>query len=407
MVKRTLNIGVYGTRGIPSTYSGYETFLTVLLPELVRRGHVVTSYCRKDMVDRDRDFKGVRKRFVPALQTKELGTLTHGALSAIVARFHRHDVVLVMNPANVLFCAFARSTGQPVVLNTDGQEWLRGKWGVFGKAYFRNSARFAGAATTALISDSRSMAEIYYDQFGASSSVIPYCWTSIDAGSTTTIFETIGSRPGEYCCIASRLIPENNAVPVARAYCASALRWPLLILGAANYDSPVQRELEHLAEEDSRIRLLGHIADRADYAALVRNARIYIHAHSVGGINPSLLEAMGLGSFILSLGTSFNREALGDTGHYFQGCGSELTSALERCDREPSETVDEWRSEAKARVESVYNLPDVAAAIEDLLFAAVRSGSRKQVSIPTKWSVRPERVSSRGVLRVPVGLGER
>lgn len=125
MTARPMNIGVYGSRGIPSTYSGYETFLTVLLPELVRRGHAVTIYCRRDAVPDEPEYQGVRKRFLPSIQTKELGTLTHGALSAVTARARRHDVILVVNPANALFCWAATRTGQPVVLNTDGQEWLR------------------------------------------------------------------------------------------------------------------------------------------------------------------------------------------------------------------------------------------------------------------------------------------
>ena len=387
-----LDIGVYGFRGIPSTYSGYETFLTVLLPELVRRGHSVSAYCRAGMVEPSADFEGVQKRFLPAVQTKQLGTLSHGALSAVVARFRRHDVVLVVNPANAIFCAFARFTGQPVVLNTDGQEWIRGKWGRLGKAFFYYSARFSGTATTALISDSRAMANLYREEFRASTSVIPYCWTALEATPGASAFERFGTRPGEYCCIAGRLVPENNAVPVARAYCASRLPGPLLVLGTANYDSPVQRELATLADADDRIRLAGHIGDRGDYAALVRGAQLYIHAHSVGGINPSLLEAMGLEARILALGTAFNREALGESGEYFEEFGSELSATLERCADDPADHVAQLRADAKARVENVYALADVAGAIEELLLAAVASGGRRHVTIPTMWA--PERKQS-------------
>ena len=179
MTVRPMNIGVYGSRGIPSTYSGYETFLTVLLPELVRRGHAVTIYCRRGAVPEQPEYKGVKKRFLRSLQTKELGTLTHGALSAIATRVRNHDVVLVVNPANALFCWGATLTGQPVVLNTDGQEWLRGKWGPVGRRAFRFFASIAGRASTALISDSVAMAHVYRDEFAAGSTVIPYCWTDL------------------------------------------------------------------------------------------------------------------------------------------------------------------------------------------------------------------------------------
>ncbi|MEZ5321669.1 MAG: glycosyltransferase [Microthrixaceae bacterium] len=126
---RPLDIGVYGARGIPSTYSGYETFLTLLLPELARRGDRVTMYCRSGEGFEGSDWQGVRRVVLPAVAGKNSSTLTHGAVAAMAARTARHDVVLVVNVANAAFCALGRYSGQPVVLNVDGQEWLRGKWG--------------------------------------------------------------------------------------------------------------------------------------------------------------------------------------------------------------------------------------------------------------------------------------
>jgi len=381
-----LNIGVYGCRGIPSTYSGYETFLTVLLPELVRRGHTVTVYCRRGAVPEGADYQGVRKRFLPALQTKELGTLTHGALSAVAARARGHDVLLVVNPANALFCWAATLTGQTVALNTDGQEWLRGKWGPLGKRAFRMFASIAGRSSTALISDSVAMAQVYRDEFGAGSTVIPYCWTDLTPSGGESKLAELGLEEGAYACCAGRLIPENNAVPVARAYLDSDVPWPLVVLGTANYDSPVQRELTALAQRDGRLRLAGHVADRGEYAALVRGAGIYIHAHSVGGINPSLVEAMGLGASILALRTPFNSEALGDAGRYFDQFDHRLTQQLESLAAEPRSIGDALREAARNRVSTEFRLESVAGAVEDLLGAASRQRARSSVVIDTRWS---------------------
>ena len=386
MTARPMNIGVFGSRGIPSTYSGYETFLTVLLPELVRRGHAVTIYCRKGAVPEGDDYEGVRKRFLPSVQTKELGTLTHGALSAGAARVRGHDVVLVVNPANALFCWYATATGQPVVLNTDGQEWLRGKWGPMGRRAFRLSAAIAGRASTALISDSVAMAQVFRDDFAAASTVIPYCWTDLTPVGGGSKLDELGLEEGSFACCAGRLIPENNAVPVARAYLESSIAWPLVVLGTANYDSPVQRELSALARRDERLRLVGHVADRTEYAALVRGAGLYIHAHSVGGINPSLVEAMGLGAFILALGTPFNREALRDAGRYFDDFGGRLTQLIEDVVRESRESGDALRTAARNRAASEFRLEDVADAVEQLLSVAANSGPRSSVSIDTRWS---------------------
>jgi glycosyltransferase involved in cell wall biosynthesis len=383
---RPLNIGVYGSRGIPSTYSGYETFLTVLLPELARRGHDVTVYCRRGAVPDDPTHEGVRKRFLPSLQTKELGTLTHGALSAVVARVRRHDVVFVVNPANALFCAFATSSGQSVVLNTDGQEWIRGKWGPMGKRFFKMSAARAGAVSTALVSDSVAMAAIYRDEFGSSSTVIPYCWTDLAVAGGESKLAELGVEPGQFSCIAGRLIPENNAVPVARAYLDSSVPWPLLVLGTANYDSPVQRELTTLAQQDDRLRLVGHVDDRSQFAALVRLAGLYLHAHSVGGINPSLVEAMGLGALILALSTPFNREALAGAGYYFNDFGILLTEQIERLATQPPSAGESHRRAALSRAASEFRLRDVADAVEQLLLVAAERPARSSLAIDTRWS---------------------
>src|SRR4051794_12148406 len=152
----TLDIGVYGARGIPSTYSGYETFLTELLPALVDRGHRVTMYCRRGEVPPCREYLGVELIHLPAVRSKSLSTITHGFVAAAASRKRNHDVVLVVNVANAAACAIGTLTGQRVVLNTDGQEWLRGKWGRLARGVFKTSARASRFCATGLISDCES-----------------------------------------------------------------------------------------------------------------------------------------------------------------------------------------------------------------------------------------------------------
>jgi hypothetical protein len=385
-MSRSLDIGVYGARGIPSTYSGYETFLTVLLPELVRRGHRVTLYCRKKFVDGETPYKGVARRLVASVPSKSLDTLSHGAVSAVAARRRGHEVVLVVNVANAAFCGFGRWTGQPVVLNTDGQEWLRGKWSVVGRRVFHLSARAAQYSATALIADCAAMAAIYAEEFHAPSTVIPYCWSQLPSTDEPGVLEALNVSPGGYACVAGRLVPENNAVAVSEALVASALRLPLLVLGAANYDSPVARSLRALADRDERIRVVGHIANRAAFATVLRNAAVYVHAHSVGGINPSLVEAMGLGARVYALDTPFNREALGPAGRLFASCGDELTALFDELEGGATGDGQHSRAAAVERVQRLYALEPVADAYEALLQAAAAASCRSTVTLETSWS---------------------
>lgn len=385
-----LDIGVYGARAVPSTYSGFETFLTTLLPELAACGHRVTMYCRRGEEGSDRTpYAGVERVVLPAIPGKQTSTLSHGALASIASRWARHDVVLVVNPANALFCWANRMTGQPVVLNVDGQEWLRGKWGRVARGIFRFASRVAGRSANALVADCRAMADVFHREFGSVSTVIPYCSPTFDWEPDPAVLAAYGVERRAYLVTGGRLNPENNIDGIAEAFARTSLDLPLVVLGAANYESPVQRRLVQLAADDPRIRLLGHVGDRRAFLTLLEGACGYVHGHSVGGMNPSLVEAMRAGALVVALDTVFNREVLGDTGLYFPGgIGrvGELAPVLERVAAMDGAESDGFRTETAARAAHEYATDDVVAAYAELLLATSREGRRTGVRLPTRWS---------------------
>jgi glycosyltransferase involved in cell wall biosynthesis len=382
----SLDVGVFGARGIPSTYSGYETFLTTLLPRLAARGHRVTMYCRTGEVDGNGPYEGVRRVVLPAIRGKSFNTLSHGALAAARARAARHDVLLVVNVANAPMCRLNTATGQPVLLNTDGQEWLRGKWGPRARNYFHFAARHAGRSATGLVSDCAEMARLYEDEFGAASTVIPYCFPAPSFEPDRSVPAAFGVEDGAFFVIAGRFNPENNIDAVATAYATSAVPLPLLVLGVANYDSPVQRRLEELAAADERIRLGGHVRDRQAFLSLLATAAAYVHAHSVGGMNPSLVEAMGAGAVVVAMDTPFNRETLGDAGCYFaRGC-ADVAEVLGGVRRSAEAERSGLRAAAVARVGERFGVDDVVDAYEDALRATAAAGRRRGVRVATRWS---------------------
>lgn len=384
-----LDIGVFGARSIPSTYSGYETFLTTLLPELSERGHRVTMYCRSTDIEGEGPYKGVSRIRLPALPGKHLNTLSHGVIAAIRARAASHDVVLVMNVANSLFCAMNKYTGQRILLNTDGQEWLRGKWGAVGRRFFHLSARIAKLGATGLIADCAAMAHVYRHEFASDSTVIPYCFPPIDYNFNTQALQRLNVRRGEYFIIAGRLNPENNIDRVAESYTRTDLEKPLLVLGTANYKSPVMNTLRQLAVADERIRLVGHVNERKEFLHLVGSATAYIHAHSVGGMNPSLVEAMYSHAFVVALDTAFNRETLGSTGMFFAQSTSgdlELGHALKSVNAMSESERRGFREAAADRAKQRFNVDDVVDAYERLLMISTTCSSRTRLSMETHWT---------------------
>ncbi len=384
-----LDIGVYGARTIPSTYSGYETFLTTLLPELANRGHRVTMYCRSTDSTDFSSYAGVKRVRSAALPGKSFNTLSHGLLASFRARGAGHDVVLVVNVANAVFCAIHKFTGQPVLLNTDGQEWLRGKWGTLARRFFRLSACFAGTGATGLISDCQAMAAVYERDFGARSSVIPYCVPRIQRPTANSSLQRYGVEAHNYYITAGRLNPENNVDAVAVAYSRTELSQPLLVLGAANYDSPVVARLRGLSSHDERIRFVGHVDDRRDFLALIGSASGYIHGHSVGGMNPSLVEAMHSAALVVAFDTPYNRETVGDAGVYFSRSARgefNLAEVLCKLRELPADEQVRLRRRAAARALDRYNAPHVVDAYEQLLQTAAGGPARRSVAIETRWT---------------------
>lgn len=382
-----LHIGVFGARGVPSTYGGFETFLTFLLPELVRMGHSVTVYCREEGKGPLDDYSGVTRRRAPYLRRNSLETFSHGLTSAALAVRARHDVVLVCNVANVPATAVLRALGTPVVLNTDGQEWLRGKWSRLWQTVFRGASAFARHSATALVSDCNGMAEVYRNQFNADSTVIPYAWAALDGRVDRSLLSRFELSERSYFVIGGRHVPENNLAEIAAEFSRSGVSSKLVILGSSTYPTPVTEELRALAQRDQRLVLLGHVGDRDMYRAIMASSLLYLHGHSVGGMNPALVEAMGMGCAIAANDVTFNREVLGNTGWYFTlgtGAVAELVARVERA----PEAMDDLRRIAAIRAKHEYDGERVVAAYERILRQASTAPRFGRVAIRTEWDAR-------------------
>ncbi len=313
-----MRIAILGIRGLPSTYSGYETFVGELAPRLVQRGHEVTIYCRKKLYeDRPAIHEGMRMRYLPSLEHKFLSTLSHSFFAMVDATFRRNDVVLAVNAANGMFGIIPRLLGKPCLLNVDGMEWLRPKWNALGKFVFKNSARLGTWFYDEIVTDAEEMHRLYAKQFGIDSTYIAY-GANIESSNNAKVVEENGLKRGEYYLIASRLVPDNNADLIVEAFVKSGSKRTLAIAGGADYKgNTVEREfidrLKGLAND--RVKFLGHVGKPGHVKELHCNCFGYIHGHQFGGINPSLLKALGYGNLIFALDTPFNAEVL-ENGNY-------------------------------------------------------------------------------------------
>ncbi|MGH9570535.1 MAG: DUF1972 domain-containing protein, partial [Candidatus Angelobacter sp.] len=173
---RKLRLALFGGRGIPSTYSGTETFFMELAPRLVERGHEVIAYCRRSLFQsRPAEYKGVKLIYLPSIETKNLGTFTHTLACMFDVLRRDVDAILVTNVANAFHCIIPRLFRKNCAINVDGIEWKRGKWGPLGKAYFYLNAKFSGKILPrGIITDAYAMRQFYLNTFNIPSACIAY-----------------------------------------------------------------------------------------------------------------------------------------------------------------------------------------------------------------------------------------
>jgi len=312
---RPPRVALLGSRGIPARYGGYETLFAELAPRLVARGFDVTVYARKHYVRRPvRRYRGARIVVLPTLATKHLDTPVHTLLSCLHAASERFDAALVVNSANALFLPLLGAAGVPSVLNVDGIERRRAKWGAFGRAVYALSERLACLLPDALVTDAEVIREHYERRYGAPSTVVTY---GVDRGPARgrRTLTRLGLEPGRYLLYVSRFEPENNPHRVAEAYRRVPGELPLVLVGTAPYASAFIDSFTRGA--DPRVRFPGAIYGRG-YRQLLEHCAAYVHATEVGGTHPALVEAMGHGACCIVHDTPENREVAGAAALYFR-----------------------------------------------------------------------------------------
>jgi len=355
-----LRIAILGTRGVPANYGGFETFAEQLGARLAARGHQVTVYGRSAYVPGDvTSYRGMRIVRLPAPRSKHLETVVHTLFSAFHALVRRWDVVYVCNSANVPAATILWLARKRVVLNVDGLEWQRKKWGAAGRAYYRTCARVAAWLPVHVVTDARVIQRYYRETYGRDTDYFAY-GTDLDPVADDGTLGRLGLEPGRYVLYVSRLEPENNAHVVIEAYRSVRSDVPLAIVGDAPYASDYIAALKRT--DDPRVRFLGAIYGHG-YQVLRSHAAAYVQATEVGGTHPALVEAMGFGNAILANDVPEHRETMGDAGRYYHGpeaLARELQAVLD----DPALAAD-LRSRARARASERYSWDAIAAAYED------------------------------------------
>jgi glycosyltransferase involved in cell wall biosynthesis len=364
-----MRIAVLGTRGVPANYGGFETCAEEVSVGLVERGHDVTVYCRRGNASGDpAQYKGVRLRYPPHIERKSLGTLTHTLAATWDAMRQRFDVLLYFNAATAPAALLAKLARRaPVVLNVDGLEWRRRKWGPVGRTYYVVAEWLSTKVADRVISDSMAIQRYYVERWKTPSTFVPY-GARVEGAERPEILREYGLEPGSYFFVASRLEPENNADLTVDAFARVATDKRLVIAGAANYRSRFVEELRRRA--DPRVMFLGPVYRPGHIRELHCGALAYVHGNEVGGTNPALLKALGYGNCVLALDVPFNAEVVGDAALLYRKDADHLAAVMRRVLAEP-DLARRLGERARQRIRETYQWEHVVAGYEQVLERAV------------------------------------
>lgn len=313
-----MKIALLGTRGVPASYSGFETCVEQLGQRLVQRGHDVTVYCRSHHITYPHPtYKGMRLVKLPTIANKYLDTMVHSFISSLHALPRRYDIALYFIAGNSPVTWIPRLVGSKTILNVDGLDWKREKWPTLAKKYIQLAERLATRLPNRFITDSEVVQGYYRDRYGVEPPYIPY-GSEIEKLPPGPTLAKYGLEAQQYVLFVGRLVPENCAHHIVEAFHTLETDMKCVIVGDAPYAEAYIASLKAAAQGDPRIIFTGYVFGEG-YHELGSNAAVFVESSGVGGTHPALTEAMAFGSCVVVNNTPENLETIGDAGFAYDG----------------------------------------------------------------------------------------
>jgi glycosyltransferase involved in cell wall biosynthesis len=367
-----MKVAMLGTRGIPARYGGFETAVEEIGAGLADLGHEVLVYCRSTEHVSTR-YRGMHRVVLPSVHRKAWETITHSGMSTVHAVRQRPDVAVVFNAANAPYVAMLRAAGVPTALHIDGHDARREKWQGTGARYYSLATRWGASVASRVIVDSQAIADELQLSHRVGTTFIPYgaMQSADDDAAIAGQIATLGLQPRGYHLVVARFEPENLVLEIIRGYLASTASQPLVVVGFEGYPGGYARRIETTATRDDRVRLIGAVWDQRLLDALYAGATSYLHGHTVGGTNPSLLRAMANEAPVIAYDCPYNRETTADAAAWFR-TEREITDLIETVERAPDRLFPAVEK-ARKRAARHYVWEDVVQAYDRLLVAMAGS----------------------------------
>lgn len=334
-----MKIAFISTRGIPNNYGGFEQFAEYISVGLVARGHEVVVYSPHFHPYKEETYKGVRIKHIYSPETwmgSSVGSFFYDFASLKDAlKKEKFDIIYEAGytsivPAYIWFDV--KNIKYPIfTTNMDGLEYKRTKFNKWVQKFVFWEERMTVKHSHYLIADNMGIHDYYKEKYGKESKFLAYGADIYDDYNDAYLKE-YNLTPNDYYLLIARLEPENNIVMAIEGYLASKEKGkrPLVIVGKTN--TPHGKELLAKYGNEESVRFVGGIYDFSKINSIRHFSYAYFHGHSVGGTNPSLLEAMASDCFILANDNIFNKAVLGDNAIYYSSIAN-VTSLLNDIDK--------------------------------------------------------------------------
>jgi glycosyltransferase involved in cell wall biosynthesis len=373
-------IAIIGTVGVPANYGGFETLAEHLIEDLGQK-HDITVYCsgkKYSKTERVPIYKGAKLKYLP-LDANGIQSILYDTLSILHSLFFA-DILLVLGVAGAWILPFVRIfTNKKIIISIDGIEWKRDKWHLLAKWYLFWAESLAVKYSHIDISDNEAIQDYTAARYGTLSRIIEYgADHTLKVPITKEAFHQYTFHNVPYAFKVCRIEPENNVHTILEAFTKTD-KMPLVIVG--NWDkSEYGQSLKVKYSSHPNIYILDPIYNQEKLDVLRSNAALYVHGHSAGGTNPSLVEAMYLGLPILAYGVSYNRVTTENQAIYFQNQESLIYEINELYTAKLKKMGDEMEKIAKRR----YTWSHIAFKYELLVEEALASTGKMNVEAETK-----------------------
>lgn len=356
---------ILGTRGVPAQHGGFETFAEKLSLYLVAQGWSVTVYCQEDVGSEryESEWCGVRRVHIPVSRQGAAGTIIFD-WKATCHALSQNGLFLTLGYNTAVFNLMQRVKGQVNVINMDGIEWRRDKWGLIAKTWFWLNERIGCWVGNHLVADHPQIkAHLATRVSDSKITMIPYGGDEVLEADTAAL-QPYALAPGQFSVIIARPEPENSFLEMVRAFSKTRRNHMLVVLGNFQPEhNAFHRQVMDAASTE--VIFPGAIYEARVVQALRFFSRFYLHGHRVGGTNPSLVEALGAGCAVIAHDNHFNRWVAGDGAVYFED-EIDCASLFDRLLGDEA-IASGMKAASRVRFHERFTWPQVLAEYEQLL----------------------------------------